>query len=78
MVPAPQAHLTEAFLEKVAATGLTDAAAARAIGVTRQYYSQVKNGQTSPSVAFMVGAIQAGLATSFNDVAAPTQAPAAA
>lgn len=74
----PQAHLTESFLEKVAATGLTDAAAARAIGVTRQYYSQVKLGKTSPSVAFIVGAIHAGLATSFNDVAEPAKVQSAA
>ena len=72
------ARLTSGFLDKVKATGLTDAAAARAIGVSKQFYSQVKNGKDSPSMTFMMGAIHAGLATSFDDVAEPVPAKSAA
>lgn len=64
-----RARLTRNFLDRVEATGLTDAAAARAIGVTRQYYSAVKNGKENPSISFMAGAVQAGLADSFDGVA---------
>lgn len=67
----PKARLTQGFLTKVAASGLTDAAAARAIGVSRQFYSAVKNGQENPSVAFMTGAVHAGLADTFDAVAEP-------
>ena len=69
--PQPKARLTKAFLNRVAATGLTDAATARAIGVTKQYYSAVKNGKETPSVGFMGGAIHAGLASTFDEVAEP-------
>lgn len=65
----PVAKLTQGFLDRVAATGLSDAATAAAIGVTRQYYSQVRNGEVAPSARFMAGAVHAGLATSFADVA---------
>ena len=65
----PRARLTEAFLAKVRSTGLTDAATARAIGVTPQYYSAVKAGIEQPSVGFMAGAVKAGLANSFDGVA---------
>lgn len=66
---APVARLTEAFKARVASTGLSDAAVAAAIGVTRQFYSQVKTGAQAPSVAFMAGAVKSGLATSFAEVA---------
>lgn len=65
----PPARLTASFLDRVAKTGLTDAAVAAAIGVTRQYYSQVKAGEVAPSVRFLVGAVNAGLADDFADVA---------
>ena len=65
----PVARLTEGFKARVAATGLSDAAAAAAIGVSRQYYSQVKAGREAPSVRFIAGAVLAGLADSFADVA---------
>lgn len=68
---AAKARLTESFLARVADTGLTDSAVAAAIGVTKQYYSAVKNGKDNPSVGFMVGAVHAGLADSFADVAEP-------
>lgn len=73
----PQAQLTKEFLDRVASTGLTDSAIAAAIGVTRQYYSQVKLGKTSPSVAFIVGAIRAGIAKNFSEVAEPATSAAA-
>ena len=65
----PVARLTPTFLDRVAATGLSDAAVAAAIGVTRQYYSQIKLGQEAPSVRFLAGAVTAGLAATFADVA---------
>ena len=67
----PKARLTPDFLARVEATGLTDSAVAAAIGVSRQFYSQVKLGNENPTVNFMVGAVQAGLADSFADVAEP-------
>lgn len=69
---APKARLTTKFLDRVAQTGLTDEATARAIGVSKQYYSQVKNGQQNPSVTFMAGAVHAGLGSNFADIAEPT------
>ena len=66
------ARLTAGFRERCASTGLTDAALAAAIGVSRQFFNRVKNGHESPSVAFMAGAIHAGLATTFAEVAEPT------
>lgn len=65
----PVARLTAGFIERVANTGITDAAAAAAIGVSKQYYSQVKAGQEAPSVRFLAGAVLAGFADSFADVA---------
>lgn len=65
----PIARLTPQFLERVASTGLSDAAAAAAIGVTPQFYSQVKRGEQAPSTRFMAGAVLAGLATTFAEVA---------
>lgn len=63
------ARLTPGFLARVAETGLSDAAIAAAIGVTPQFYSQVKRGEQAPSTRFMAGAVVAGLASSFADVA---------
>ena len=75
-----QVRLTQSFLDRVAATGLSDAAVAAAIGVTRQFYSEVKSGKSAPSTRFMAGAVVAGLATSFAEVAevAPESATIAA
>lgn len=74
----PKARLTAEFLARVEATGMTDTAIAAAIGVTKQYYSAVKLGKENPSVGFMVGAIRAGLADSFADVAEPAARETAA
>lgn len=63
------ARLTAGFLDRLARTGLTDAAAAAAIGVSRQYFAQVKAGEVSPSVRFLAGAVNAGLADDFAEVA---------
>ncbi len=71
MTTTPPARLTDVFLGRVAATGLTDAAVAAAIGITRQEYSAVKTGKTAPSARFMAGAVRAGLAATFADVAEP-------
>lgn len=65
----PIARLAPQFLARVADTGLSDAAIAAAIGVSPQYYSQVKRGDLAPSVRFMAGAVVAGLADSFASVA---------
>lgn len=65
------ARLTQRFRERVAATGLTDAAAARAIGVSREYYRQVTHGESGPSMRFAIGAVHAGLADSIAEVAEP-------
>lgn len=73
----PTARLTEKFIERADATGMTDAALAAAIGVTRQFYSAVKTGKEQPTIRFMVGAIRAGLADNFADVAEPTECVAA-
>lgn len=66
-----KARLTQTFLDRVKATGLTDEATARAIGVSRQFYSEVKNGKQNPTVGFMTGAVHAGYATNFAEVAEP-------
>lgn len=69
-----KARLTQKFLNRVAATGLTDEATARAIGVTKQFYSDVKNGKQNPTVGFMTAAVHAGYAETFADVAEPLPA----
>ena len=66
-----EARLTRRFRERVAATGLTDAAAARAIGVSCEYYRQVTHDETGPSMRFAIGAVHAGLADSIAEVAEP-------
>ena len=73
----PSARLTTDFRERCARTGLTDAALAAAIGVSRQFFNRVKNGHEPPSVAFMAGAVHAGLAATVAEVAepVPTNAP---
>ena len=76
-MPKPTARLTEDFLNRAEATGMTDAALAAAIGVTRQFYSAVKNGHEQPTTRFMVGAVRAGLANTFAEVAAPAEKIAA-
>lgn len=68
-MPTPVARLTAAFRDRVDATGLSDAAIAAAIGVSKQYYSQVKQGQEAPSARFMAGAVASGLAADFAEVA---------
>lgn len=73
----PVARLTPSFVARVAATGLTDTAAAAAIGVTKQYYSQVKAGHEAPSVRFIAGAVLAGFAETFADVAEVVRADTA-
>lgn len=67
----PAARLTEQFIERATATGMTDAALAAAIGVTRQFYSAVKAGKEQPTMRFMTGAVRAGLAGDFGEVAEP-------
>ncbi len=74
----PIARLSPQFLARVAATGMSDAALAAAIGVTPQYFSQVKTGREAPSVRFMAGAVLAGLASTFADVAEVSRPKAAA
>ena len=73
----PEARLTPQFLARAESTGMTDAALAAAIRVTRQFYSAVKNGTEQPTVRFMAGAERAGLAATFADVAEPVERIAA-
>ena len=72
-MPTSTARLTQQFLDRAAATGMTDTALAAAIGVTKQFYSDVKSGKQQPTTRFMVGAVLAGLADSFADVAEPVR-----
>lgn len=65
----PKIQLRPEFLERVEKTGLTDSAVAAAMGLTRQFYHQVKTGERQPSAGFMAGAVSAGLASTFADVA---------
>ncbi|GAA2237372.1 hypothetical protein GCM10010401_06900 [Rarobacter faecitabidus] len=67
----PEAKLTDRFIARAAATGMTDAAIAAAIGVTPQFYSAVKAGKEQPTTRFMIGAVRAGLAETFGEVAEP-------
>lgn len=67
----PKVQVRQSFLDKIAESGLSDAGAARAIGVSRQYWQQVKTGARPPSAGFMAGAVLSGLATSIADVAEP-------
>lgn len=71
MSETPKVQIRASFLEKITTSGLTDAGAARAIGVSRQYYQQVKTGTRPPSAGFIAGAVLSGLATSFDEVAEP-------
>lgn len=64
-----QSRLTQAFLDRVENTGMTDTAIADAIGISKQYYSEVKLGKQNPSVRFLIGAVRAGLADTFDGVA---------
>lgn len=73
----PTARLTKTFLDRAESTGMTDSALAAAIGVTRQFYSAVKNGNEQPTTRFMVGAVRAGLAGTFAEVAEPAEKVAA-
>lgn len=68
-MPTPVARLTKTFLDRVEAAGLTDAGVAAALGISRQYYGQVKAGVEAPSVRLMAAAVEAGLAETFGDVA---------
>lgn len=78
MISRPRARLTQSFLQRVEATGLTDSAVAAAIGITRQFYHQVKTGQEQPTTRFMIGAVRAGLAKNFAEVAEPIDTETAA
>lgn len=65
----PKIQLRKEFLARVEQTGLTDSAIAAAMGLTKQFYSQVKSGDRQPSAGFMAGAVRAGLAANFAEVA---------
>lgn len=71
MTHTPKVQVRQTFLNKVAASGLSDAGAARAIGVSRQYFQQVKTRERPPSAGFMAGAVLAGLAADIAEVAEP-------
>lgn len=65
----PSIRVAQPFWERAKSTGLSDAALAAAIGVSPQYYSQIKNGAIAPSARFMAGAVLSGLAKDFSEVA---------
>ncbi|WP_455951367.1 hypothetical protein [Arcanobacterium haemolyticum] len=62
-------ELTPEFRERINQTEMTHTAIALAIGVTKQFFSLVWSGKENVSVRFMVGAINAGLAESFDQIA---------
>lgn len=64
-----KATLTDSFRTRLDQTGMSQAAIAKAIGVSPQYFSRVIRDLEQPSVRFMAGAIQAGLGASFADIA---------
>lgn len=61
--------ITPQFRERIEATGMTQEALAKAVGVTRQYFNQVINGKTPVTTAFLVGALKAGLGKEITDIA---------
>lgn len=61
--------LTPEFRKRVEATGMTHSAIAAAMGLTKQFFSEVWNGTKPPSYRFMAGAVRAGLADHFGEVA---------
>ncbi|MCD4557638.1 hypothetical protein [Schaalia sp. lx-100] len=63
-----QVQLTQKFRYLVENTGMTHAAIAAAMGITRQFFSAVWLGKEQPTARFAVGALQAGLGHSFDDV----------
>lgn len=63
-------ELTQQFRYVVEKTGMTHSAIADGMGVTRQFFSAVWNGKEEPTTRFAVGAINAGLARSFDEVMA--------
>lgn len=62
-------RLTTGFRDKLASSGRTDTELAAQIGVPLQRYRSVIAGTEAPSVAFIAGAVVAGLATSIAEVA---------
>lgn len=65
------ARLTSTFRDRVESLELSEAAVAKMLGLSRQYYNRVWRGVEPPSTRFMVSAITAGLAENFADVAEP-------
>ncbi len=61
--------LLDNFQQRVQELSLTDAAIARMLGVSKQYYSQVKKGERQPSAAFIAAAVASGLVDSLDQVA---------
>lgn len=60
--------LSDEFKRRASQTELTDAGIAKAIGVSRQFYSELKQGRKQVTTRFLIGAIEAGLADTANDV----------
>lgn len=67
--PRQRAQLTEQFLARLAALPMHEHAVAAAIGVSVDEFRLTVAGRGEPSIAFMAGAVTAGLAASFADVA---------
>lgn len=67
-----KAILADSFRDRLEQTGMSQAAIAKAIGVSPQYFNRVYRGLQPPSVRFITGAIQAGLGDNFSDIAKPT------
>lgn len=67
--------LSDEFKRRASQTELTDAGIAKAIGVSRQFYSDIKQGKKQVTTRFLIGAIEAGLADTANDVISIERTP---
>lgn len=66
-----RSKLTDNFKQKLAQTGLNTLGIARALGIPEQKVKDVLDGNEPPTMALLTGAVQAGLADNFGQVAEP-------
>ena len=62
-------RLSPVFCRRLGETGMTDMALAASFGMSRQEFSAIKLGKQGPTARFMAGAVRAGLAENFGEVA---------
>lgn len=66
------ARIRQSYVKKIREDiGMTFDGIAQQTGASRQYAEQVFSGKEAPSVGFMSGLLRAGLASSFDEIAAP-------